>query len=139
MWKFEHTETSAAPPAKIWREWADVAGWPRQNALLESAELKGPFAKGSRIGLRPKKGPASTIEIIEATENRSFVGRGSIPLGELRIEHEVRERSGGGAEFTHRIVLTGPLRGLFVRLFARQMADNLPAMMRTIARLAEER
>ena len=73
MWSVEHTiETSAAPEA-IWRLWADVPGWPTWNSGVETIELIGPFAVGSRIVMTPPGDEPVELVITEANEPESFV------------------------------------------------------------------
>jgi hypothetical protein len=137
MWTFEHTETTKATPQAIWKRWVDVSGWSTQNPTLSEAKLLGSFEVGSKVDLKPKKGPKSSLIIIEANENRSWAGRGKIPLGEMRVEHSLSS-DGATTTFTHRIVITGPLTKLFVKLVGKGMANVEPSMMQTIARQALE-
>ncbi len=136
MWIFEHTATTKATSHPIWQRWAAVDEWPSQNTTLSWAKLIGPFEVGSKIELKPKKGPKSTLVITEAVQDTSFVGRGKIPLGELRVEHSLVSDA-DTTTFTHRIVITGPLTKLFVKLAGNGMAAALPSMMQTIATQAQ--
>ena len=44
----EHSITSAASPAAVWRLYSDVSQWPTFDAEAERIALDGPFAAGSR-------------------------------------------------------------------------------------------
>lgn len=139
QWQTSHSETTTASPAAIWSRWTDVSGWPEEDTNLTLARLEGDFVVGSQIVMKPKGSPKSRVTITEVTPNKSFTTKGKIPMGELIISHSIEKASDGKTAFQHTITLTGPLRGIFVALFAKKLADNLPQKMTNIAKLAEER
>src|SRR5450631_1447886 len=122
MWTFEHTETTSATPEAIWQRWTQVEDWPTQNQTLSWSKLIGQFEVGSKIELKPKKGPKSSLVIAESNKNKSWVGEGKIPLGKLHVEHSL-ESDGKKTTFTHKIVISGPLTKLFVKLAGNGMAE----------------
>jgi hypothetical protein len=136
-WQVSNTVVSSANPKDIWRRWTSVEAWPEEDSNLGSAQLEGEFAVGSKIIMKPKRSPKSTVTIVEVTNNKSFTTEGKIPFGKLTISHNVKSLENSKASFTHTITLTGPMRKLFVKLFAQKLADNLPQKMKNIAKLAE--
>jgi len=87
--------------------------------------------------MKLKGSPRSTVTITEATPNKSFSTEGNIPLGKLLIDHKIEVKN-GKTTFTHTITLTGPMRGVFAKLVAQKLADNLPSKMQNIANLAQK-
>jgi hypothetical protein len=73
MWIAEHVIETTVSPEAIWRQWADVAGWPEWNGDLERAQLEGPFAAGSRITMTPFGQDAIELRIAETAERTLFV------------------------------------------------------------------
>lgn len=138
QWQVSNMLETSAKPEKIWQRWTNVGAWPEEDKNLDSAELQGEFAVGSKITMKPKGSPKSTVIITEMTQNKSFTTEGKIPLGKLIISHDIHVMGGGKTSFTHTITLTGPMKGLFVKLFAQKLADNLPEKMKNIASLAEQ-
>jgi hypothetical protein len=43
MWSAEYSIETDAPPAEVWRHWADVDAWPEWNRDIERIELHGPL------------------------------------------------------------------------------------------------
>lgn len=137
IWKVGHTQVTTASPEAIWARWSNVSDWPSEDINLVSARLEGDFVKGSKIIMRPKGSPKSIVVITEVTPNKSFSTVGNIPLGKLKIDHKIAVKN-GETTFSHTITLTGPMRGVFAKLVAQKLADNLPNKMQNIATLAEQ-
>jgi len=112
-----------------------VEDWPEEDVNLKSSSLEGEFVVGSKIVMQPTKGPKSTVKITECTPNKSFSTEGNIPAGKLIIDHNVG-KEGDNTVFTHTIIVTGPLKGIFVKLVVGKLAENLPNKMQNIAELA---
>ncbi len=137
QWQSTHTQKTAAKPEAIWLQWENVEGWPEEDSNLEWARLEGQFAVGGKIVMKPKSAPKSQVTIKEIVQGKSYTTEGKIPFGKILFAHKVEQSSDGGSVFTHTITLTGPLRNIFVKLFAQKLASNLPEKMQNIARLAE--
>ena len=137
IWKVSNTTVTTASPQAIWQRWSSVEKWPEEDTNLEWAKLAGGFSVGSIITMKPKSSPKSKVKIIEATPNISFTTQGNIPFGKLVVEHRILQNQAGKTTFKHTISLSGPMRIIFVRMFAQNLANNLPAKMQNIAKLAE--
>lgn len=132
MWTAEHTAPwPGASRSEIWRRWTDASLWAGQDAGVEWARNDGPTEVGSRIILKPKGAPRTTITVTAVEYETAFDTKGRLPLASLRIEHRM-----GAEEFTHRVIIDGPMSALWGRLLGRRMAAGLPAMMESIARHA---
>lgn len=136
IWVATHTQTTTASPKALWHHYTHVANWPKEDTSLESAKLQGDFAVGSKIVMKPKGAPKSSVTITKVVPMSFYSTQGSIPLGKLLFTHEIIQK-GKTTSFTHTITVTGPLRKLFVKMVAQKLADNLPTKMANIAKLAE--
>lgn len=136
VWSASHTQTTTASPKALWQHYTTVANWPKEDTSLATAKLEGDFAVGSKIVMKPKGAPKSSVTITKVVPMRFYSTQGSIPLGKLLFTHEITQ-SGKTTSFTHTITITGPLRKLFVKMVAQKLANNLPAKMANIAKIAE--
>ncbi len=136
MWSTEHSENTPADAPTVWRLWSDVGGWSSWDSSVESAELDGAFAAGSRGRLAPHGARAVRFSIVEAVARERFVTECRPPLARLRFEHWLTSGPDGGTTITHRTTIIGPLSPLFARLIGRQIAADLPDAVPALARLA---
>lgn len=136
MWALEHTETTAAPPARLWRRYTDPTRWPEWDHGTERVTVDGPLAVGTRGTLKPTGGPTTRFTFTEVVPERGFTDVTRLPLARLTFTHRL-EPDGTGCRFTHRVTITGPLAPLFARVIGRTIARELPTAMRALARLAE--
>lgn len=138
MWTVEETQSTSADPAAVWERWVDPERWVEHNEDLEWARLDGPLTVGSRITLKTRGGPKSTAMITRLQLLRTFTTVGKLPGCRLTLDHELDTRN-GRTVFTHRLTMHGVTTPLFRRLFGNDLAARLPAMLASIARLAEAR
>lgn len=136
MWSCEHTESTAASPAQVWRHYADPGRWPEWDNDLEWVTVSGPMASGTTGVLKPAGGPRARFVFTEVTEGVGFTDVSRLPLARMAFAHEI-EPAGTGSRLTHRITITGPLAPLFGRVIGRKAAAGLPGSMRALAALAE--
>lgn len=125
----EHTMISSAPPANIWKLWADVASWNEWDQDIEYARLEGEFQAGAKGVLKPRSGPRVAFTIAELAQGVSFTSISSLPLTRLRFAHHLVPMPGGGCKVTHRIEMSGMLAFLFGRLLGPGMKSSLPQAM----------
>src|ERR1700722_8374208 len=137
MWVFECTETTTAAPAAVWERWTRPECWAEHDEGMEWARLRGPLAVGSKIELKPSGGPKSTVTISRLAPLTAFSTQGRLPGCRLTIDHEITAGA-GLSEFTHRITMRGVTAPVFRRAFGNDLAAGLPAMLASIARLAEQ-
>ena len=107
MWEYEHSIETDAAPAAIWRLWADVPGWGAWNAEIESVELSGPFAAGSRITMTPPGEDPIRLLVAEAVEGERFVDEARFGDLLLWTLHLVEPVDGGRTRVTYRMEITG--------------------------------
>lgn len=137
MWRFEHTETTAASPERLWRRYEDPSRWPEWDGGTESVTTEGPMAVGTRGRLKPRGGPMASFVFTEVVPGQRFTDVTKLPLARLTFAHRI-EPDGTGSRFTHTVTIQGPLSALFARVIGRTIAAELPEAMRTLARLAQQ-
>src|SRR5215216_1302903 len=103
MWATEHSVETSAAPEKIWRVWADVAGWPEWNGDIERIELIGPFAAGGRIVMSPVGQEPIELRIAEAVEPELFVDEAELDEIVVRTLHRVQRLDLERARVTYRM------------------------------------
>jgi hypothetical protein len=133
----EETRETRASSDAIWTRWVEADKWPEHNADLEWARVEGPLAVGSRIVMKPRGRGETSTTITELTPHERFRTETRLPLARLSIDHEMTALPGGGTRFTHRWTLSGPLSGLFWKLFGERASSSLPKMLDEIVRIAE--
>jgi len=85
--------------------------------------------------VKPKGAPAGPFTLVEVEAGRRWCSESSIPLGSLRMEHELSARPGHGTRIRLHVVVTGPFTPIFRLVFAPRMRRDLP---RTVAALGCE-
>ncbi|WP_035845107.1 SRPBCC family protein [Kitasatospora azatica] len=107
MWEYEHgIETGAAPEA-IWQLWADVANWGSWNADIEQIELRGPFATGSEITMRPAGQDPVELRIGDLVPGELFVDEAEFDGLLLRTTHRLERLATGRTRVVYRMEITG--------------------------------
>ncbi|MBP1158651.1 uncharacterized protein YndB with AHSA1/START domain [Rhodococcus sp. PvR044] len=107
MWEYEHSIDTAATPESIWRLWADVENWVTWNADIEHIEIRGDFADGTEIIMKPAGDEPVHLRLAEVTENRLFVDEAEIEGLTLRTAHRAEPLADGGTRVTYRMEVTG--------------------------------
>jgi uncharacterized protein YndB with AHSA1/START domain len=134
MWTYEHSVGTSAPPDRIWRLWADVAGWPEWNGDIERIELVGAFAAGSTILMTPIGQEPIELRIAEAVEPELFVDEARLGEIVVRTIHRIRRVNDSVARITYRMEITGPAADALGPQIGPEMTADFP---QTLARLAE--
>jgi Polyketide cyclase / dehydrase and lipid transport len=134
--QFESSIQIAAPAARVFALYANVAEWPTWDTDVKSASIQGAFVSGARGVIVPNGGPKSDIFFTEVLGNKGFTAQCKLPLCVMRFEHELHEQA-GGTSATHRVVFQGLLAPLFGRLIGSGMRKTLPNAMRGLKAAAE--
>lgn len=136
MWTRSHTiTTKEASKEQLWKLFADVNNWHSWDEGIEFAKMEGRFEKGNHFILKPKGGPKVKIELIEATENKSFTDLTRFPLAKMFGNHRFEETP-EGLKVTTTMTVTGPLGFLWRKLVAQDIVNSLPQEMVQQARTA---
>lgn len=134
MYEYEHTVEADASADAVWALYSDVSTWPRWDTGLMSMELDGPFATGTGATMTLEGMPPIATELADVVAGRSFTDRSSVPdLGiEVRFEHHLAPRAGGGTVLTNRVIVTGP----GAAKAGPMITADVPETMRRLAELA---
>lgn len=139
MWTRTHSKFyPSVSPEIIWETWVDVNHWPLWHGDLEYCTLEGDFKVGNHFTLKPKGISAVKIELIEISEGHSFTDCTSFFGAKMYDTHSMEERE-GGVLLSNQLVVTGPLKWLWIQLVAKNVADSVPEEMDSLVRLAKEK
>lgn len=131
-----HTQTTTAPPERIWALWTDVDRWPLWDIDLKSSVLDGPFEAGTTGFLEPMRGPGARFEIDWVEHGVGYQFTTKLPLCRIIVRRELNAQQ-GTTRFTHCVEFTGPLSPIFGRVLGRQLRRRLPEAMQNLRHLAE--
>ena len=116
----------------VWERWVDVSTWPEDDPDTKAATLEAAPAVGVRGRVVPKGGPSSTIVITRCDPLQAFYLRTPLPLATMSFEHDLETLDTGMVRMTHRLVFSGPMRGVFRRLIGTRIAAGFPQVMQSI-------
>ena len=108
MWRSEHATEAEVEPAAIWRAWTDVAGWPAWNTDIEAIELRGSFAPGGTIAMKPQGAPTVELRIAEVVDGELFVDEADVGGTIVRTLHRVERTDAGRTRVLYRLEADGP-------------------------------
>lgn len=119
----------------IWRIWADVNSWPLWHEDLDYCKLDGDFVVGSHFMLKPTGVNPVKIVLTEINEGHHFTDYTSFFGAKMYDTHLVEETE-NGLKLTNKLVVTGPLKWLWIKLVAQNVADTVPEEMESLVNLA---
>jgi hypothetical protein len=136
MWTHTYSKTfKNVKKETIWQLWTDVNNWPTWQEDLDYCKLEGPFVVGNHFMLKPKGVKAFKIELTEIEEGRKFTDCttffGAKMYGTLELE-ETKE----GLCLTNIHTVTGPLRWLWIKLVAQNVAHSASQQMEALVERA---
>jgi hypothetical protein len=119
----------------IWRIWTDVNNWPAWHGDLDYCKMDGSFIVGNHFKLKPKGAPAVKIELLEIEEGRKFTDCTKFFGAKMYDTHALEETT-NGLRLTNTLVVTGPLKFLWIKLVAQNVADTVLQEMDALVNLA---
>lgn len=125
-----------ASPACIFRLYSDVEGWKNWDPEVEWSEMDGAFVASSYGNLKPPKGPALGIHLVDVKDNQSFTVESKLPLCRVLFEHELIPK-GASTEVRHRVSFSGLLSPLFAYLIGRKIDAGFPRTLAGLKEIAE--
>jgi hypothetical protein len=108
----------------VWRLWTDINGWPAWHGELEACTLEGNFEVGNHFMLKPKGMRAVKIMLTEIHDGVSFTDCTRFPGAAMYDTHSMVETP-EGLLLSNKLVVTGPLRWLWIKLVAQGVADSI--------------
>ncbi len=139
VWTKTHSKFYPSVSAKeIWRIWTDVNNWPKWHGDLDYCKLDGDFVVGNRFILKPKEAPAVKITLTDIYEGIEFTDYTKFFGAKMFNTHSIEEKD-DGVLLTNKLVVTGPLRLLWIKLVAQNVANTVPDEMDALVELAKPR
>lgn len=122
----------------IWDIWTDVNQWPIWHGDLDYCKLNGAFVVGNYFMLKPKGVNPVKIVLIEIKAGNYFTDCASFWGAKMYDTHSM-EDTADGLKLTNKLVVTGPLKWLWIKLVAQNVADTVPLEMEALVKLARDR
>lgn len=137
MWVRTFSKTySNVSKEKIWESWTDVNNWPTWHGDLDYCKLEGTFEVGNHFMLKPKGVKAVKIVLTEIVEGHSFTDCTAFFGAKMYDTHSLEETL-EGLKLTNKLVVTGPLAWLWIKLVAQNVADTVPGEMDALVKRAQ--
>ena len=136
MWTRTYRKTFQGIRAEdIWKMWTDVNNWPTWHGDLDYCKLEGDFVVGNHFMLKPKGINPVKIVLTEINDGKSFTDCTSF-FGAKMYDTHTLEETAEGLMLTNKLVVTGPLKWLWIKLVAQNVADTVPEEMENMVNLA---
>jgi len=118
----------------IWKLWTDVNNWHQWHGDLDYCKLEAPFVVGNHFMLKPKGVKPVKIMLTEVEEGRKFTDCTTF-FGAKMIDTHKMEETPDGLRLTNTLVVTGPLKWLWIKLVAQNVANTVPQEMEALVDL----
>ena len=136
MWKKSHSKTFAGVNKQTaWNISTDVNKWHEWHDDLEYCKMEGPFEVGNHFMLKPKGVKPFKIVLTDVQKGQSFTDCTTF-FGAKMYDTHAFEETEEGLKLTNTLVVTGPLKWLWIKLVAQNVANSVPEQMETLASLA---
>jgi len=136
MWVRTYSKTfQGVKKEDIWRIWTDVNNWATWHGDLDYCKLEGSFTVGNYFMLKPKGVNPVKIVLTEINEGGDFTDCTSFFGAKMFDTHSMVETA-EGLMLTNKLVVTGPLKWLWIKLVAQNVADTVPEEMEALVKLA---
>ena len=110
---------------EIWRIWTDVNNWSKWHSDLDYCQMEGSFEVGEHFILKPKRVRPVKIILTEIDDGHSFTDCTNFFGAKMYDTHTLEETS-EGLKLTNILVVKGPLKYLWIKLVAQNVADSVP-------------
>ena len=136
MWKRTYSKAyHGVKKDAVWRLWIDVNNWPQWHGDLDYCKMVGSFEVGNYFMLKPKGTSPVKIILTEIEEGRKFTDYTKFFGAKMYDTHELEE-TGEGLRLTNTLIVTGPLKYLWIKLVAQNVADAVPEEMEALVERA---
>ncbi len=138
MWTKTYSKTFPGLDRKnIWRLWADVNNWATWHHDLDYCQMNGEFKVGNYFMLKPKGMKAVKIVLTDIHEGHYFTDCTSFFGAKMFDTHSLEETE-HGLKLTNKLVVTGPLKWLWIKLVANNVANSVPEELESLVKLARK-
>ena len=138
MWEKIHKKVyTGITKEAIWSVWTDVNSWPKWHDGLEYCKMQGPFVVGNHFMLKPKTMGPVKITLTEVIQGYSFTDCTTFFGAKMYDTHSIEETS-EGLVLCNKLVVTGPLAWVWIKLVAQYVANSVPKKMDASVKVAKE-
>lgn len=138
MWTREHSKFYPnVSPEVIWKIWVDINNWPSWHGDLDYCKLDGDFKVGNHFMLKPKGAPAVKIMLTEINEMQNFTDCTKFFGAKMYDTHSMEVKD-NGVLLSNKLVVTGLLKWLWIKLVAKHVADTVSDEMDSLVNLARK-
>jgi hypothetical protein len=133
-WTFQYAIDCGVTPEFAWNFWTQVSNW-ALDADVDSVEIDGPFAAGSRGVTNSKSSGRIEWRIVEAHTGKAsieFPLPGAVGRFDWTFEETVQ-----GTRITQRCTLGGEQADTFAKKFGPALESGIPEGMRKLCRAME--
>lgn len=136
-WETTHALEAEVSPAEVWREaYADAEAWPKWNAEIKRANLRGPLELGAEAKIVFGTGLRLRFRVVEFEDGRLFTDESRLPGARMGHRHLVEPTETGGSRLTNTIYIEGPLAPVWRRIMGPAATRTLPMAQRSVVALA---
>jgi hypothetical protein len=136
MWTRTYSKTfQGLKREDIWRIWTDINNWPTWHGDLDYCKLDGDFKVGNHFFLKPKGIKPVKIVLTEINAGYSFTDCTSFFGAKMYDTHSMQETA-EGLKLTNTLIVTGPLKWLWIKLVAQNVANTVPEEMENLIQIA---
>lgn len=137
MWTKTYSKTfQGIKKEDVWSLWIDVNNWPKWHGDLDYCKMEGPFEVGNYFMLKPKGVRVVKIVLTEIEEGHKFTDCTTF-FGAKMYDTHMIEESSDGVKLTNTLVVNGPLKWLWIKLVAQNVADTVPQEMEALVNLSK--
>jgi hypothetical protein len=138
MWTRTHSKLyPGVSQDAVWRIWIDVNNWVKWHGDLDYCKMEGPFKVGNHFMLKPKGVNPVKIVLTEVEEGRQFTDCTQF-FGAKMFDTHLMEETKEGLLLTNTLVVQGPLKWLWIKLVAQNVANTVPIEMDALVDLARK-
>ncbi|HQS83931.1 MAG: hypothetical protein B7Y25_03440 [Alphaproteobacteria bacterium 16-39-46] len=123
----------------LWNLWTDVNHWPDWHGDLDYCKLDGTFEIGNYFILKPKGVRPVKIILTEIEKGKKFTDCTLFFGAKMYHTLEIEEIMEDDIKLTSTLVVKGPLKWLWIKLVAQNVANTVPEEMETIVNLARKK
>ena len=136
MWKKSYSKIYAGIKKQTaWKLSTDVNQWHEWHEDLDYCKMEEPFEVGNHFMLKPKGVKPVKIVLTDVQEGKCFIDCTTF-FGAKMYDTHAFEDTSEGLKLTNTVVVTGPLKWLWIKLVAQNVANSAPEQMEALARLA---
>ena len=139
MWTRTHSKVYAGIKKQdIWSLWTDINNWAQWHDDLDYCKIEGKFKVGNHFMLKPKGARPVKIVLTEINELESFTDCTMFFGAKMYDTHSMKETP-EGLLLSNKLVVTGPLKWLWIMLVAKHIANTVPDEMDVLVNLAKKK